>query len=73
MSADLRVYPGTYCVSAACLVLSESRRICYGDASCENPTGITLTDTEVRTDVDFDFSTVGIQSSAWGPLKSLFR
>jgi len=55
--------------------LAESNlRICYGDPACVSPTLITLSETEVRTGVDLDFTdAVPARSSTWGSVKARYR
>jgi hypothetical protein len=70
------IYPGTYCATAYGFfsVPPFFAQVCYGDPTCASPTLITLTATEVKTGVDFDFtSTVPVKESTWGRIKSRYR
>lgn len=71
--AIIGIYPGTYCVSADGHDAFGPRHVCHGDPTCANPVLITLTETEVKTGVDLDFTTLVVHGSAWGRVKSLFR
>lgn len=71
--ALIGLYPGTYCLSADGYDQSGHLRICYGDPNCASPTLITLTATEVLTDIDLDFRTTPIASLPWGKVKVLFK
>jgi hypothetical protein len=67
------LYPGTYCVSADGSPTSGPSHICYGDATCANPTLITLTATQVVTGVDLDFSdSAPVESITWGRIKARY-
>ena len=70
--AFIGIYPGTFCVYARGSSPMEVRT-CYGDPTCANPTLITLTETEVRTGVDLDFTdVVPARPLTWGEVKSRY-
>ncbi len=72
--AIIGVYPGVYCVSAEGSTMSGNLRVCHGDATCANPTLVSLTTTEVRMGVDLDFTqATSVESHAWSRVKALFR
>jgi hypothetical protein len=67
-------YPGTFCVYARGSGPMGEVRTCFGDPTCASPTLITLTEDEVRTGVDLDFTdVVPLRPLTWGQVKSLYR
>ena len=67
------VYAGTYCVKAQGFAGSGPLEVCFGDPTCQSPTGITLGQTEVRTGVDLDFTAaVPTEKTTWGRIKSQY-
>jgi len=69
------IYAGTWCGLAigTLSVPPFFNALCFGDPTCVNPTPITLTTTEVRTGIDFDFSgNVRVGNTTWGHLKSKY-
>jgi hypothetical protein len=72
--AIIGVYPGTYCVFADGPGPMGQLTACYGDPTCTSPTLVTLTEIEVRNNVDLDFSSlVPVEPSTWGWIKSRYR
>jgi hypothetical protein len=66
------LYPGTYCVYSE--ESSGSTRVCFGDPTCVSPTLVTLSETEVKTGVDLDFTAiVPVDPTTWGQVKSRYR
>ncbi len=63
------LYPGTWVAGA----FGPDFSMCYGDPTCMNPTAIPLASGEIRTGIDFDFSTVAVEGTSWGKVKSLYR
>jgi hypothetical protein len=67
------VYPGTYCVNAVGGSMGSNYQVCYGDATCSNPTLITLSETQVVTGVDLDFSAgAPVERTTWGGIKARY-
>lgn len=73
--AILGLYAGTYCVEAEGASMSSGwLRICHGDPQCIEPTTVTLTESQVATGVDLDFSVVAAdERTTWGAAKSAYR
>lgn len=69
------VYAGTWCVFGFGFVPPFTFvAACFGDATCENPTPVTLTETEVKTGIDLDFTgNVPAPNTTWGRLKNQFK
>ena len=68
-------YPGTFCGFAFGALSTPPffTAICFGDPTCVNPTPITLTQTEILTGIDFDFSgNVRAKHTTWGGLKTRY-
>jgi hypothetical protein len=68
------VYPGTYCAYAEGYGVTWPHvRMCFGDVLCVNPTLITLSETQVETGVDFDFTgIIPVRPMSWGQVKSRY-
>jgi hypothetical protein len=69
------IYAGTWCGFAFGFLPTPPffTALCFGDPTCANPTPITLTTTEIRTGIDFDFSgNVRTHETTWGHLKSKY-
>lgn len=66
------LYPGTYCVMGEGFGPTFFGFACFG--GCSSPTPVTLTQTEVRNNVDLDFTdTVPVEAVSWGQVKSKYR
>lgn len=71
--AIIGVYPGTYCINAEGGGTGGYWTICYGDPTCKSPITVTIGPTDVKTGIDFDFSSVApVEHTSWGLLKSRY-
>jgi hypothetical protein len=71
----LGLYPGTYCVNGGGLSMSLGWfSVCYGDPLCTSPTFVTLTESQIVTGVDLDYSAITpTESTTWGTVKGAYR